>query len=136
MDLTSGLARDFAVAISSALIGALIVSLLSLGHRWTRETGAVRQKRRGTEKEDWKSGDPIKRQRIFNRYLFEVLKFFILAEVVSAIATPAIDLEPGGLRSLTNTDYAAAGLDAISALFYIASLAKILQFTRLLREHP
>lgn len=136
MDLANGLSRDFAVGISSALIGALIVSLLSLGFRWTRESGATRRKLREAEKEDWKSGDPIKRQRIFNTYLFAVLKFFILAEIVSAIASPAVDLEPGGLRSLTNTDYAAAVLDAISALFYIATLAKVLQFTRLLRQHP
>lgn len=136
MGLTGGLGRELAVGISSAIAGALLLSLFSLGFRWTQATQEVRKKLRDTEIQDWKSGDALKRQRIFNGYLFAVLKFFILANIVTAIGSPAADLEPGGLRSLTNTDYALAVIDSIAAVFYIAALAKILQFTRLLRQHP
>lgn len=130
-----GLTRDLIIAVVGALIGALLVYLISVGFQWTAKSRAASRQQRNIDIADWKGGDQAKRQKVFSSYLFAVLKFFIIGSIVIGITTTVSDLEPNqpGTNSL---DYINAGLDFVAVLFYAATLGKILQFTKLLRENP
>ena len=82
---------------------------------------------------DWKSGDAVKRQRIFNAYLFSVLKFFIIGNILIGVATAFSDLEPNE-PGISNFDYITALMDAVGVVFYVATLGEILRFTKLIRS--
>jgi hypothetical protein len=99
----------------------------------TRARGARRQQRK-RDIADWESGDPFKRQRIFNAYLFSVLKFFIIGSILVGVTTVMSDLEPNR-PGLNNFDYLDGTIDAIAVIFYVATLSEILQFTKLVRQH-
>lgn len=126
-------ATDLLIATAGAVIGAVLLSVFQSGlARW----GEERRKIRAVELLDWKSGDAAKRQRIFNRYLFRILTLFILGNVLIGLASPLADLELPSERALTSVDYIVAVMDAAGAVFYIVTLATILQFTSLVKQHP
>lgn len=130
-----GVARDLAIGIVGSLIGAVLTFLFSLGFRITRLSRERQIKLRDQEFIDWKSGDLLKRQVIFNKYIFSVLKFFIAGSIIIGVTNAAGDLHnvtPG--TPLQISDYIFFVLDTVAVLFYLVTFSQILQFTRLLKE--
>jgi hypothetical protein len=122
-----GLGRDLMVGVAGSVIGAVLISLFS----FTRATWRVARDR---EVSDWKSGDQLKRQRIFNFYLFSVLKYFIIGSILIGVASAISDLDSTTkFDPLTNLDYLIATLDGAGVLFYLATFSRILRFTKLLK---
>lgn len=128
------LTKDLAVAIVGAVIGAALVYLFSIGFRVTKESGEVRRAMRAKENDEWQSGDALKRQRIFNSYLFSVLRYFIVGNILIALATTMGDLDVRPQSApLTILDYVYATFDMAGVLFYLVTFSQILRFTKLLR---
>jgi hypothetical protein len=127
--------RDLVVAVVGGIIVTALNFFYSVGFQWTTRSRQVRRQQRDAEIADWKSGDTVKRQRLFNIYLFSVLKLFIIGNILTGIATALSDLEPNE-PGINNFDFILTAVDAIGVLFYFATFAKILQFTKLLRTHP
>jgi hypothetical protein len=130
-----GWLRDLIIAVAGALIGAALLSVSSASFEWTARSRAASGQQRELDILDWQSGDPVKRQRIFNTYLFSVLKFFIIASMLTCLTTAMSDLEPNE-PGLNNFDYIDAVIDGIAVIFYLATLVEIFRFTRLARQHP
>jgi hypothetical protein len=130
------LARDLAIGIAGAVIGAVLLNFFSFGFRWGKESRAARQRHRDEEIADWKSGDAAKRQKIFNHYLFAVLRVFMLGNVLIGVGNVIGDLNAGKPETLGGLDYFIAMIDVVGVVFYIATFAKIMQFTALLKRHP
>lgn len=129
-----GFTRDLVIAVAGAVIGAVLVYLFSAGFRWTADSRRSRRQQRESDIADWKSGDASKRQKIFNMYLFSVLRLFIIGSILTGVATAVSDLEPNE-PGLNAVDFITATMDAIGVVFYAATLGEILQFTRLARHH-
>jgi hypothetical protein len=131
-----GLTRDLVVGIAGSVIGAAVVAIFSFGLRFTK---ASRESwRQFAEKEtlDWRSGDSAKRQHISNSYLFSVLKFFIIGSILTGVSSSIGDLSVVDKTvPLGATDYISASLDIGGVVFYLATFAKILRFTRLLSSY-
>ena len=131
-----GWGRDLVVGVVGSLIGAVLISLFSFGFQLTKLSREKRRKLRGQEIEDWRSADLAKRQRIFNSYLFAVLKFFIIGSILIGVANAIGDLNVADKTSPLGTlDYMAELFDATGVLFYLATFSQILQFTPLLKRH-
>jgi len=128
-----GWVRDLVIAVAGALIGAVLLYLFSIGFQWTAKSRGIRRRQRDSDIVDWKSGDAVKRQRIFNAYLFSVLKFFIIGNILIGVATAFSDLEPNE-PGISNFDYITALMDAVGVVFYVATLGEILRFTKLIRS--
>jgi hypothetical protein len=126
---------ELMIGIAGSVIGAVLIYLFSFGFRWTKDSRELRLKIRKKELADWKSGSAVKRQTISNSYLFSVLKFFVIGSILTAIANSINDLEPSYLANSNSPDYIQGVLDTVAAIFYLATFAKIIQFTRLLRIH-
>jgi hypothetical protein len=107
----------------------------SAGLQWTARSRSGRRAQREAEEADWRSGDPTKRQKLFNVYLFSVLKYFIIGSILIGVATAASDLEPTRPNEISNLDYLNFVADGIGVCFYGATLATILRFTRLMRQY-
>jgi hypothetical protein len=131
-----GWLRDLIIAVAGAVIGAALLAVFSAGFRWNAGARAARRQQRDLDAADWRSGDPVKRQRIFNTYLFSVLKFFIIGSILIGVANALADIEPTSHPVLTALDYIMAVMDALAVVFYLATLGEILQFTKLVRRHP
>lgn len=129
--------RELLTGIAGAIIGPALIYLFSFGFKWTRQSREERQKLKATEIADWKSGDAVKRQRIFNLHLFSVLKFFIVGSTLIAVSSTISDFNAGGPnpKELGVLDYLAGALDTTGAIFYLATFAQILQFMKLLKAH-
>jgi len=128
--------KELVIGIVGSLIGAAIVYLFSVGFEWTRKSREARQRIRAKELADWKSGSAVKRQTITNLYLFSVLKFFMIGSILMGVASAVADLEPNlPGPGLLSQDYVQEVLDIVSTIFYLATFAKIIQFTKLLRMH-
>jgi hypothetical protein len=126
--------KELIVGIEGSLIGAAIVYLFSVGFQWTQKSREARQKVREKEIADWKSGSAVKRQTITNLYLFSVLKFFMIGSILMGVASAVGDLEPNlPGPGLLSEDYVQEVLDIVATIFYLATFAKIIQFTKLLR---
>jgi hypothetical protein len=128
-------ARDLGIGIAGALIGAVLLNFFSFGFRWTKVSREHRLRLRDQETADWASGDATKRQRIFNGYLFAVLRVFVLGNILIGIGTAISDINASKPEVLTGLDYTIALIDSVGVVFYIATFAKIMQFTTLLRRH-
>jgi hypothetical protein len=128
-----GSSRDLIIAIVGAVIGAAVVYLFSIGFQWTAKAREIRRQQRTSDIADWKSGDAAKRQRIFNVYLFSVLRYFIIGSIITGVASAVSDLEPNE-PGINNLDYVISLVDFIGVLFYAATLGKILQLTNLVAK--
>lgn len=130
-----GVARELATGVAGSLIGALLVFLFSLSLKITTSSRERQKKLKEQEIIDWKSGDLLKRQIIFNKYIFSVLKFFVIGSILIGVTNAAGDLYAVPRDApLRFTDYMFFVLDTIAVVFYFATFAQILEFTRLLRE--
>jgi hypothetical protein len=123
--------RDLIIAAAGAVVGAVLINVLS---QWTTRSRETRRQRTERELAEWQSADPLKRQRLFNAYLFSVLKFFIIGSILTVIGNVMSDLEPNQ-PGLSNFNYIDAVIDGAAALFYFATLVEILDFTKLVRQH-
>jgi hypothetical protein len=131
------IARDLAIAIAGAIIGSLLIFVFSFGFRWTKQSRESRRRERESERKDWLSNDPSKRQRITNAYLFSVLKFFVMGSILIGVSSAISDLVPNDCKSgLESTDYIMEGFDIAAVISYLATFSKIWQYMRLLRQHP
>jgi hypothetical protein len=128
--------KDLAIAVAGALIGSMLLYLFQVGFQWSANARKSTKQRRESDLADWKSGDPAKQQRVFNVYLFSVLKSFIIGNILIGTADFISYTEPNGLKGLYVYDYAAIVLTALGVGFFIATLAEILQFTKLVRSKP
>jgi hypothetical protein len=126
--------RDLIIAVAGAIIWSVLQNVFSVGSRWMMGNREARRQLREQEMMEWRSGDALKRQRIYNSYLFSVLKFFIIASILIGITTVMSDLEPNQ-PGLNNFDYVDAVMDGVAVVFYLVTLTEILQFTRLVRQH-
>lgn len=122
------------IAVAGALIGSMLLYLFQIGFRWSANARKSTKQQKESDLADWKSGDPVKQQRVFNVYLFSVLKFFIIGSILIGAADCISYTEPNGLKGLYIYDYAAIVLTALGVGFFIATLAEILQFTKLVRS--
>lgn len=124
--------RDLVIAIAGAVIGAALVYLSSVGFQWTAKARLSASKRRAADLEDWNSGDFVKRQRVFNVYLFAVLRLFIIANILIGIALVISYLQPNdpGTQRL---DYVDSALCAFGVVYYCLTLGEILRFIKLTR---
>jgi hypothetical protein len=111
--MDSGWSRDLVIAVAGALIGSMIMYLFSVGFRWTSKARKIAQEQRESDLADWKSGDPVKQQRVFGVYLFSVLKFFIIGSILIGTAEVISYTEPNGLKGLYIYDYIAVVLSAL-----------------------
>lgn len=127
-----GSSRDLIIAVAGAVLGAAVVYLFSIGFQWTAKAREIRRQQRANDIMDWKGGDAVKRQRIFNAYLFSVLKYFIVGSILIGLATGASQLEPNE-PGLQNLDYVISLVHFAGVMFYAATLGEILQFTKLMR---
>jgi len=133
--MDDGVVRELFIGVAGGVITAALIALYTVGFQWTAKSREVARQRRESDIADWKGGDAAKRQRVFNVYLFDVLKLFIMGNIIIGVTNAVQDLEPN-MPGLNNFDYIAAGLDAVGVLFYVATFGKILQFTKLVRQHP
>jgi hypothetical protein len=128
--------RDLTIAVLGAIIGSVLIFFVSAGAQWTARSRGVRKAQRETEEADWRSGDPAKRQTLFNAYLFAVLRSFIIGSILIAVATAASDLEPSPYPGeVGNLDYLNFVADGIGVCFYVVTLATIVRFTTLMKQH-
>ena len=134
--MEADLVKDLIIAILGAVVGSVLVYFVSTGLQWTSKSRDVRRAQRDAEEADWRSGDPVKRQKLFNAYLFSVLKLFIIGSILIGVATAASTIEPYKPNEIGQLDYINFVADGIGVCFYVATLATILRFTRLVRQHP
>lgn len=126
--------RDLVIAIAGAVIGAALVYLSSMGFRWTTKARAITAQRRNADIVDWNSGDFAKRQRVFNAYLFSVLRLFIIGNILIGIASVVSYLEPN-ILGITALDYVAAAISALGVVYFALTLGEILRFMNLVRSN-
>jgi hypothetical protein len=128
-----GWVRDLIIAVAGSLIWAVLSAGSTFGVRLTKSSREYWRARRDKEKADWKSGDLIKRQRIFNGYLFTVLKYFMIGSISIAVSTAIGDLEVTDKTApLSTIDYINLLFDGMGIVFYLITLSRIVVFTRLL----
>jgi hypothetical protein len=127
-----GLTRDLVIATAGAVIGAALVYYSSVGFQLTTKARKAAQQRRRIDIEDWKSGDFSKRQRVFNVYLFSVLRLFIIGTILIQVGSVVGDLEPNE-RGIQSLDYVTATIDAFAVICFALTLGEILRFIKLVR---
>jgi hypothetical protein len=128
--------KELMIGIVGSVIGAVVIYLFSFGFRWTKKSQEIRLKIRKQELADWKSGSAIKRQRISNSYLFSVLKFFVMGSILIGVSNTVADSITNNMTNLQSQNYVQVILDTMGVIFYLATFAKIIQFTKLLQMHP
>lgn len=87
------LARDLLVGAIGSVLGALFVFIGSQGWRVTKTARDRRKRLRAREEEQWRTRQIGIRQGISNVYLFDILKYLLLGNLLLAVPTMATWLD-------------------------------------------
>ena len=123
--------RDVGIATIGAIIGAALIYVVQTGILFTQKSRAVAQAARKQEEKDWRAKDLLVRHTISNAYLFSILKLFMIGNMFWVASSIVSDM--AGKDEPPQLDYARTALDLIGLIFFLATFAKILSFTKLQR---
>lgn len=125
--------KDLAIGVTGSLIGAAIVYFTSVGVKLQRQSKEESKKIYENEIVLWKSRKIGIRQAISNAYLFDVLKNFLFANLVTIV--PGIGTyiivafsEPGILEKLY---LVFAGISLVSLYFYLVAFGKAVRYLKI-----
>ena len=122
---------DLIIATTGAVVGAALVYVFAYGVKFTQAARAIATVARKQEQSNWRAKDPALRQRITNSYLFSILKLFMIGNMFWVGSSLVSDL--AGMEEARQFDYIMAAFDMTGMIFFFATLAKMLRFTKLLK---
>ncbi len=120
--------------VVSSLITALLIFIGNRGFNLTRASRARAKEKRCAEEERWRSGQQAEKQEITNRYLFTILRLFLLGSLFAsspALLSPTYFLYPSRLVT-AGVSFVSACLGAIGLVFYFLAVGYTFRYKKLL----
>jgi hypothetical protein len=128
------LLRDLLIGITGSVAGAAIVALAAYG-RDAFQTARNRSARWKHEVEEWRTGQVGRRQAITNEYVFEVLRFLLLGNLLWVF--PEI-IVPFTWRNSVIDElhlWVNSGFLLVGLLSFYVGLSKTIRYLRLRRTY-
>jgi hypothetical protein len=136
--MNSGLTAFFGylvvVGVVSSLATTLLILIGSRGFYLTRASRTQAKEKRWAEEQQWRIGNQAVKQEITNRYLFTILRLFILGSLFAscpALLLPVYFLYPSRL-TVAGISLVATCLGAVGLAFYFLAVGYTFRYKKLL----
>jgi hypothetical protein len=130
------LPRDIVVGTIGSILAAIVIYGAQVGFRFSKKSSEAAAARLQREKEIWKTRELAKRQTITNRYLFEILRYFLLANIVISAPSVAFALAPILVHSFEALSWVSAIASAVGMIYFYLSLGRLLRYVDIRRSDP
>ena len=131
----NSLLRDLLIGTIGSVIGALIVFLSTSGFQFTRKAKQRAAERKEAERKRWQEGDSLIRQEITNEYLFGILKYMLVGNLLWALPSVV-----SGMTFAFSMEFIAYlnimyGLgSALGAIYFYRGLGLVIRYMNLKQE--
>ncbi len=130
--------KEIFTGVIGALVGGLILFMVTQGVRLTRKSWKRRRLELAEERDAWTTGDTSARQEITNEYLFTILKWMLVATVVQTIYSSMFPhlLFSAGFTHLGVVKALQTVVQSVACVIYLIALGWAARYLRLKRRRP